>query len=1698
LNERADGLAAELRKLGVGPDVCVGVCLQRSAEMVASKLAVWKAGGAYVPLDPSYPAERLKFMLEDAKMPVLLTQSSLRGNLKFEISNLKVLCVDELLNSRTKDDRVSRLTPHAAQFSTPNSLPSTSLAYVIYTSGSTGQPKGVEIEHRSLVNLIAWHQRAYRVTPADRATQIATPAFDASVWELWPYLTCGASIHIPDEETRLSPGKLLDWLAAEQITLTFIPTPIAEATLDKPWPADCRVRALLTGGDKLHRAPGNNLPCALSNHYGPTENTVVTTWTLVPPIGRNAHPPPIGRPIANTQVFVLDKNLQPVPVGVPGELHIGGAGLARGYHHRPDLTAEKFIPNPFVAGTQAPAWPAADTGKLKLERQPRLYKTGDLVRWLPDGQIEFLGRTDNQVKIRGQRIELGEIETALGQHPDVREAVVVPREDAKGETRLVACIVPKAENRKRKVESGDLRRYLHGKLPEAMVPAAFVFLDALPLTPNGKVDGQALPAPDFQIESAKPFVTPRTPTEKKLAEIWREVLGVERIGADDNFFELGGHSLTATQVIARMHGAFRVEIPLRDLFDLPTVAGLAGTIDAAGHRTEALALPPLARVARGGELPLSFAQERLWFLEQLEPGLAFNNIPIALRLEGALDIGALKRALNEIVRRHETFRTIFKNQNGDPAAVVETVETFAVPVVDLSAAPEHKRDSEARRLMTEEARKVFDLTKSPLLRAKLLKLEVGGHLLLLTTHHIACDGWSLGVIYRELAALYEAFSHGAGESPQRAGPAPGAPVPVTPQIDYADFAAWQREWLQDGVLEKQLAFWKQQLAGAKTTLDLPTDHPRPPVQSYRGAAKHFLFPPRLVSALNTLARREEATLFMLLLAALQTLLHRLTGQEDILIGSPVAGRQRVELETLIGIFLNMIVLRGDLSGDPTFRELLQRVRQTALAAYAHQDVPFEKLVEAIQPARDLGRSPVFQVMFVLQNEPLRPLELAGLKLTPVPVHSGTAKFDLLFSLEENGDGLSGFIEYNTDLFDAETIERWIGHYQMLLEAVAAEPEQRLSQLPLLTEPERKRIFTDWNNTHADFPRDKCIHELFEEMVERTPDAVALVFEDEELTYCELNEQADRLASRLQILGVGPDVCAGICVKRSLEMVVGLLGILKAGGGYVPLDPAYPEERLAFMLEDSRAPVLLTQTSLHGQFKSEISNLKLLCVDELLNSRTQDENENDRVSRLTPRDARLSTLNAQPSTGLAYVIYISGSTGQPKGVMVTHRNVVNFFTGMDRVLGTKPGVWLAVTGISFDISALELLWTLARGFKVIIQPDGDRDDSVPANGQWRSLPEQILRHGVTHLQCTPSLAGTLVLAPESRMAMRSLDKLLLGGEVLPVSLANQLREILRGDLFNMYGPTETTIWSAVHRVEQIENSVPIGRPVANTQIYILDKNLQPVPAGVPGEIFIGGEGVARGYLNRPELTAEKFIRHPFGADGHSRLYRTGDLGRWRADGTVEFLGRADHQVKIRGHRVELGEIEATLGAHPAVRECVVAAREDSPGDKRLVAYAVAAPDAKPSTTELRRFAREKLPEAMVPSAFVLLGRLPLTPNGKVNRRALPAPGASRPELETLYLAPRSDAQRAIARIWRDVLRIEKVGLHDNFFELGGHSLLMTQVIIRVREAFQIELPMRRCFESPTVAGLAGALEELLIEEIDQLSDDEASRLAHNAG
>ncbi len=1619
LNRRANQLAHYLQRLGVGPEVLVGICMERSLELVVGALGVLKAGGAYVPMDTSYPKERLAFMLEDTRSPVLLTQARLVERLP--ACQARLVCLDADWGAIAQEPDENPVSGSGLG----------NLAYVIYTSGSTGKPKGVQIEHNGLLNLIFWHRRAFGISQTDRATMIAGLGFDASVWELWPYLTAGASIHIPNEETRISLSQLTDWLASKAITITFLPTPLAEGALMLDWPADSALRTLLTGGDKLHYYPPHSLPFELVNNYGPTEDTVVTTSGVITPQQKGDTAPSIGRPIANTQVYLLDTHLQPVPIGVPGELHVGGAGLARGYLNRLDLTAERFIADPF----------SREPGAL-------LYRTGDLARYLPDGAIEFLGRIDHQVKIRGFRIELGEIEMVLGEYPAVREAIVLAREDEPEDKRLVAYVVPDEEH---PPSAGELHAFLQQKLPAYMVPSAFVMLDALPLTPNGKVDRGALPLADgSHVEIHRKYIAPRTPVEEMLCAIWSQVLGIERVGIYDNFFELGGHSLLATQAISRVRKAFQVEVPLRDLFETATVAGLAERVDMARQAAAGLDVSPIEPVTRNQELPLSFAQQRLWFLDQLEPYSPLYNIPAATRFSGPLDIAALEWSLNEIVRRHESLRTTFQTIDGRPAQVISPELTLTLPVMDLASLPAVEREAEALRLATDEARQPFDLAHGPLMRTTLLRLDEQEYVILLTMHHIVSDGWSMGVFVQEMVALYSAFV--AGKS---------SPLPEL-AIQYADFAHWQRQWLQGQALEAQLAYWEQQLAGLAPLLELPFDRPRPVIQSFNGNTLSFTLPQRLSKALKALSQHEGVTLFMTLLAAFQTLLSRYTSQEDICVGTPIANRNRAEIEGLIGFFVNTLVLRTDLSGGPSFRELLKRVRQVTLDAYAHQDLPFEMLVDALQPKRDMSYSPLFQVMFVLQNVPMQNLELPGLTLGPVEADSKIAKFDLTLSMLEDAGGLSGSFEYNVDLFDAATIQRMAGHLQRLLEGIVADPDQSITNLPLLTGAEHRQLLVEWNDTDTEYPHDQCAHQLFETQVRRAPDAIAVMFEEERLTYAELDRRTNQLARHLQKLGVQPDTLVGICMERSIEMIVGLLGVLKAGGAYVPMDPDYPQERLTFVLEDTQMRVVLTQQRLTSSLPKH--GIKVVCLDTDWDIIAQECGENP-VSNVTPEN-------------LAYVIYTSGSTGKPKGVLITHQNLVHSTYARMVCHPTPISRFLLLSSFAFDSSVPGLFGTLCEGGMLVLPPQGGEQDLL-------HLIDLIARHRITDTVCLPALYG-LLLAQAQPERMASLRRVIWGGETPLHEIVEHHRQMLpETALFNEYGPTEGTVWCSVYeiRLDEPGTCVPIGRSIANTQIYLLDSHLQPVPVGVPGELHIGGTGVARGYLNRPELTAAKFIPNPFSSAPEARLYKTGDLARYLPDGNIEFLGRIDQQVKVRGFRIELGEIETALGQHPALQEVAVLARDDTPGDKHLVAYLVPRQEPAPSIAELRSFVRARLPEYMVPSAFVVLKEMPLMPNGKIDRRALPAPEQTRPELENAYVAPRTRAEEILAGIWAQVLGVERVGIRDSFFELGGDSILSIQVIARANQQ-GLRLTPKQLFQSPTVEGLAAAVGTAAIIQAEQ--------------
>ncbi|MBP5974477.1 amino acid adenylation domain-containing protein [Brasilonema sp. CT11] len=1623
LNTRANQLAHYLQKLSVEPEILVGLCVERSLEMVIGLLGILKAGGAYVPIDPTYPGKRKVFILEDTQMPLLLTQQRLAQDIPTDQTKVIYLDTDwQTIAQERIENPVSQTT-------------ALNLAYVIYTSGSTGKPKGTLIPHRGLVNYLNWCVQAYTVEQGSGTLVHSSLAFDLTITSLFSPLLVGCSVELLPENQGIDA--LCNTLR-QKSNLSLIKITPAHLELFaqqlSPYEAAGRTRALVIGGENL---TANNIAfwqnfapnTILFNEYGPTETVVGCCIYQVPTGQHHSGSIPIGQPIVNTQLYVLDQHGQPVPIGVAGELHIGGVGLARGYLNQPDLSTAKFIPNPF-----------------NDEPGQRLYKTGDLARYRSDSTLEYLGRIDDQVKIRGFRIELGEIETVLGEYPKVREAVIIAHEDVLGNKHLVAYLVADEHSAP---SNSEIRCFLKEKLPEYMVPSAFVVLDALPLSPNGKVNRQALSAPKGELAQDEGLVAPRTPTEEIIANIFASVLGLQQVGVHNNFFELGGHSLLATQVVSRLRQIFQVEIPLRTLFEALTVAELDQAISAMLLTTRSLVVPPMEPRPRDTEaLPLSWAQERLWFLNQLEGSSPTYNVPAAVQITGQLNVVALEQALSELVQRHEVLRTTFGTVNGTPVQAIALPRAITIPLIDLQALPSVEQTTQVKHLVMQEAQRPFDLATGPLLRVTILQLGENSHLLLVTMHHIICDAWSIGVFIQELSTLYQTFVSGAS-----------CTLPELP-IQYADFAQWQRQCLSGEVLESELNYWKQHLAGAPALLELPTDRHRPPVQGFRGSTETFELSAELTKQLKHLSQQSGATLFMTLQTAFVILLSRLSGQDDILIGTPIANRNRQEIESLIGFFVNTLVLRTQIQGNPSFSKLLSQVRQVALDAYAHQDVPFEQVVEALQPERNLSHSPLFQVMFVWQNTPMRKLELPGLTLTSLSMSSVTAKFDLTLSMQEIESGLVGSWEYNTDLFEPDTIRRMMGHFQTLLEGIVSNPEQLIGQLPLLTEAQRHQLLVQWNQTQANYPQDKCIHQLFEEQVERTPNAVAVVFEDQQLSYRELNCRANQLAHHLQALGVEPEVLVGLCVERSLEMVVGLLSILKAGGAYVPLDPAYPQERLSHILNDSQVSVLLTTEKLVTRLPEH--QTQVVCLDpnwRIISHHSQD----NPASKVKPKN-------------LAYVIYTSGSTGKPKGVMIQHQSLVNFtktaqaeyeLSASDRVL--------QFASISFDTAAEEIYPCLTCGGMLVLRSN-EMLSVVP------EFLEKCKELNLTVLDLPTAYWHQVIFesASANLMLPESLRLVIIGGErALPEAVEMWQKYVgTMPKLVNTYGPTEATVVATLCKLSGStsanfdQQEVSIGYPICNVQVYLLDKYFQPVPIGVPGELYIGGAGLARGYLNLPELTQEKFIPNPINCEKDARLYKTGDLARYFPDGSIQFLGRIDHQVKIRGFRIELEEIESVLTQCPQVRETVVIAWEDHPGNKRLVAYVVPQQE-RPTTSILRGFLKKKLPEYMVPGAFVFLEALPLTPNGKLDRRALPAPNAEI-ALDDSLIAPRTPTEEIIANIFASVLKLEQVGIQNNFFELGGHSLLATQVVSRLRESLQIEVPLRTLFESPTVAELDQAI------------------------
>ena len=1611
-NLRANRLAFHLQQLGVGPEVVVGICVERSLEMMIGIFGILKAGGAYVPLDPAYPSERIAFILDDTQAPLLLTQASFVDRLPRGAA--QIFCLDTQWSQINQEQQVNPV----------HGLYSGNLAYIIYTSGSTGKPKGVLISHHNLIHS-TWSRLLYYPDPITKFLLVSPFVFDSSVAGIFWTLCQGGTLLITQEDLQHDPLQLANLINSQSIShLLSLPSLYNLLLMQAKDQQLASLRTVIVAGEacsrdlvELHHALLPNTP--IYNEYGPTEGTVWCSVYRYHPEERHSFVP-IGGPIPNTQIYILDPLGYSVEVGIEGELYIGGEGLARGYLHRPELTAEWFVPDPF-----------------NIKPGTCLYKTGDLACYLPDGNIRYIGRIDYQVKVRGYRIELGEIEAILSQHPAVQQVVVLAWGETLENKRLVAYVVGYPDQ---ELRTSALRYYIQERLPEYMVPGAFISLETLPLTSSGKVDRQALPAPDLRrpdLEVA--FVSPRTPTEAKLVDLWTQFLQIEQLGIYDNFFTLGGHSLLAMRLIFQIQEAFQCHLSLHRLFEAPTIADLAQYIERSLEDKQFTPRPPLKPVPRRETLPSSFAQQRLWFLNQLDPNSTAYNIPLALYLQGPLVLDALQQSIQTLVERHEALRTTFVLVHDLPQQCIASHLNISIPLIDLLALSAENREREWSQALIAEARHAFDLAHGPLLHASIFRLTDRDHILLITIHHIISDGWSQGIFIRELNAIYTASVHGQL-------PAALPPLP----IQYADYAFWQREWLREEVLERQLTYWRQHLAGAPALLELPTDHPRPVTQSDRGATVQFLLPENLVRHLHPLSQQEGATLYMALLTTFAILLYRYSGQSDLVIGTPIAGRTHRETEAIIGLFANTLALHLDLAGRPSVRELLRRVRTICLGAYEHQEVPFEKLVEDLQPVRSLSYNPLFQVLFALQNMPVEVPSLMDVSVTPLEIQTTTTKFDLSMTFQERADGLLGRLEYSTDLFEETTIQRMIGHYCTLLTALVASSDRCIDLLPILTEGECQQL-VEWNQTSQEYPQQDCIHRLFEVQAQQVPEAIALVFEDQHLSYGELDQRTNLLASYLQQSGVGPEILVGVGMERSLELIVALLAVLKAGGAYVPLAPSYPQERLLSMMQDARITLLLTQTWLLDRLPH--NNLKTLCLDG--DWRASCPSQPEKIIRNVHLD------------NLIYTIYTSGSTGKPKGVMNTHRGVCNRLHWMQQTYQlTFEDRILQKTPFSFDVSVWEFFWPLLTGACLVIaHPGGHQDPDY--------LVSLIAEKQITMLHFVPSMLRAFLMAPDLEQC-KSLKHVFCSGEALPFEVQKQFFSSFDVALHNLYGPTEAAIdvtyWQCQR--ESLSGVVPIGWPIANTQTYVLDQNWQPVPIGVSGELCIGGVGVARGYSNHPELTAEKFIPDPFGQKAGTRLYKTGDVARYLPDGTLEYLGRNDTQVKIRGFRIELGEIENALVQHPGIQTGILTTQKLENSDQRLVAYLI--PRANPiPVEELRRFLSERLPEYMLPALFVWIETLPVTINGKIDYAALPEPDSTRSGFETVYVPPLTRVERELVAIWASVLKLERIGIYDNFFTLGGDSLKSVQVLALAREQ-GICYSLQQQFQFQTIYELAQAL------------------------
>ncbi|MBF6465944.1 amino acid adenylation domain-containing protein [Nocardia beijingensis] len=1606
IDDMSSRLAHFLIMQGVQPGHLVGVLLPRSMHWIVTVLGVLKAGAAYVPVDPAYPDHRIAFVLRDTGVAAVVTAAEL------EIRTASLLQpIDRGVPVvRVSDPEIDRQPSAALPFPAPQQL-----AYLIYTSGTTGQPKGVAVAHAGVCEIITAHTRRLRINGDSKVLQFSRLVFDASVLDMWSALLTGATAVVPTEQQAQPGPELARLIARHKVTHAHL----TASTVAALTPHQLANTTLVVGGEPCSAGLVDRFANGriMVNVYGPTETTVYVS--ISKPLAVGSGTPSIGSPAPGVALSVLDASLRRVPVGVVGELYVGGHGVAHGYWNRPGLTAARFVADPIG------------------ESGGRLYRTGDSVRWNQAGELEFVGRVDDQTKIRGFRIEPGEVEKELVAHPGVVRAVVVVREDRPGDRRLVGYVVAAAGAEDGAVDAAAVRRRLARRLPEFMVPSAIVVVDRLPVTVNGKIDKQALPAPKYQ--SSIRYRAPETPAQAALARLFAEVLGHEQVGIDDDFFELGGHSLVATRLMNRIRAVLGKELAVSAIFGTPTVAGLAGALDARPRSR-----PPLAPMPRPRVVPLSYAQRRLWFLHRLEGPSATYNIPFVWSLTGTLDAPALRAAILDVVARHESLRTVFPELDGTPYQRIIDVDQVELgwTVLDADGWDDRRVSNEASAVVHHQ----FDLAVEIPLRVRVLRRNDSAHVLVMVLHHIAADGWSATPLIRDLVAAYRARVH--GHDPD------WAPLPV----QYADYTLWQQQLLgsatdPNSVLSTQLAYWQSELVAAPTGSGLPTDRPRPGTESYRGGTRPFVLDSRLRGEILRMARDAGVSAPMVLQAALLVLLHRLGAGTDIVIGSPIAGRSDQAADGLIGFFVNTWVLRATLTPDMPASELLAQVKRKALGAYENQDAPFDVLVEKLNPSRSAARHPVFQTMLVYQHSPVSSFDLAGVQATPIAMYTNTSRLDLSFVIDDHGDrgGWVARIEYASDLFDPATIDTIAARFLRVLAGMAADPSIPIGAIELLDEHEQRRldVFGNYAALHAEAGGTRSLPELFAAQAARTPNNVAIVFDDRTWTYRELDRMSARLAHHLVGYGIAPGNVVGLMLPRTAHSFIGVLAISKIGAAYVAVDPAYPDHRIGFVLSDAGVAAVVTTTELVSRASAILQ--------------AADRDDRKVVDICDP------TIDAQPDTGLpfpdarqvAYLIYTSGTTGTPKGVAVTHVGIADLVAahiqrlavnGRSRVLQFAPLV--------FDASVINLWSALLCGGAAVVPTE---DQARPGVG----LMSLIARQRVTHVHVTPS---TLAVLPVD--GWDSVESLLMGSEVLPAGLVDEWAGRL--SMVNTYGPTETTVYATMTGELASGAGVPsIGSPVPHAALVVLDARLGRVPVGVVGELYVGGSGVGLGYWGRPGLTASRFVADPFGGAG-GRLYRTGDLVRWTPSGELRFCGRVDNQVKIRGFRVEPGEIEAVLVSYPAVLQAVVVARADEPGEHRLVGYVVVdSGSGGVDVAALRRFVGQRLPGFMVPAVIVALEAMPLTVNGKVDRQALPVP---RYRSAMQHRAPETIPQQVLAGLFAQVLGLDRVGVDDDFFELGGHSLSATRLVSRIRSVMEIEVPVRQVFDTPTVAGLSAGIDE----------------------